>query len=139
MRQPGSAFKLFVYYAALRNGISPIDRIEDAPFEIEGWSPENFGGDFRGRVSLAEAFARSLNAASAQLALDVGLDEVIAAARDLGLDAPLKKMPSLALGSSEVSLLDLTGAYASVRAGVTPIEPWGIAALGMEKKRRFIG
>jgi penicillin-binding protein 1A len=131
MRQPGSAFKLFVYYAALRNGISPADRIEDTPFEIEGWSPENFGGDFRGSVSVAEAFARSLNAASARLALDVGLDEVIAAARDLGLDAPLKKTPSLALGSSEVSLLDLTGAYASVRAGVTPIEPWGIAALGI--------
>jgi penicillin-binding protein 1A len=108
-----------------------VDRIEDTPFEIEGWSPENFGGDFRGSVSLAEAFARSLNAASARLALDVGLDEVIAAARDLGLDAPLKKTPSLALGSSEVSLLDLTGAYASVRAGVTPIEPWGIAALGI--------
>jgi membrane peptidoglycan carboxypeptidase len=133
MRQPGSAFKLFVYYAALRNGVSPIDRIEDAPLEIDGWSPENFGRDFRGRVSLAEAFARSLNAASVRLALDVGLDEVIAAARDLGLDAPLKKMPSLALGSSEVSLLDLTGAYASVRAGVTPIEPWGIAALGTEE------
>jgi membrane peptidoglycan carboxypeptidase len=131
MRQPGSAFKLFVYYAALRNGISPMDRIEDGPLEIDGWSPENFGGDFRGSVSLAEAFARSLNAASVRLALDVGLDEVIAAARDLGLDAPLKKTPSLALGSSEVSLLDLTGAYASVRAGVAPIEPWGIAALGI--------
>ncbi len=134
MRQPGSAFKLFVYYAALRNGISPRDRIEDAPLEIDGWTPENFGGNFRGRVSLAEAFARSLNAASARLALKVGLDEVIAAARDLGLDAPLKKVPSLALGSSEVSLLDLTGAYASVRAGVTPIEPWGIAALGIDEQ-----
>ena len=131
MRQPGSAFKLFVYYAALRNDITPVDQIEDAPLKIDDWSPENFGGDFRGRVSVAEAFARSLNAASVRLALDVGLEEVIAAARDLGLDAPLKKTPSLALGSSEVSLLDLTGAYASVRAGVTPIEPWGIAALGM--------
>jgi penicillin-binding protein 1A len=134
MRQPGSAFKLFVYYAALRSGISPMDRIEDAPLEIDGWSPENFGGDFRGRVSIAEAFARSLNAATVRLALEVGLDEVIAAARDLGLDAPLQKIPSLALGSSEVSLLDLTGAYASVRAGVAPIEPWGIAALGTDER-----
>jgi penicillin-binding protein 1A len=133
MRQPGSAFKLFVYYAALRNGFSPRDQIEDGPLEIDGWSPENFGGDFRGRVSIAEAFARSLNAATVRLALEVGLDEVISAARDLGLDAPLKKIPSLALGSSEVSLLDLTGAYASVRAGVAPIEAWGISGLGTEQ------
>jgi len=130
MRQPGSAFKLFVYYAALRKGMSPRDRTEDAPFEIDGWSPENFDGRYRGSVSLAEAFARSLNAATARLALEVGLDEVSAAARDLGIDAPLQQTPSLALGSSEVSLLDLTGAYASVRAGIAPIEPWGIAAFG---------
>lgn len=137
MRQPGSAFKLFVYYAALRKGMSPRDRIEDAPLEIDGWSPKNFDGRFRGRVSLAEAFARSLNAATVRLALEVGLDEVIAAARDLGIDAPLQKTPSLALGSSEVSLLDLTGAYASVRAGVTPIEPWGIAAFGSDDQSRL--
>ena len=93
----------------------------------------------RGR---AKASARitlpSLNAASVRLALDVGLDEVIAAARELALDAPLKKTPSLALGSSEVSLLDLTGAYASVRAGVAPIEPWGIAALGIGEQAPLV-
>jgi membrane peptidoglycan carboxypeptidase len=73
-----------------------------------------------------------------RLALEVGIDDVIAAARDLGIDAPLNETPSLALGSSEVSLLDLTGAYASVRAGVAPIEPWGIAAFGTaEQPRRF--
>lgn len=137
MRQPGSAFKLFVYYAAVRNGVSPTDRVEDAPIEIDGWSPENFDEKFRGSVSLAEAFARSLNAATVRLALEVGLDEVIAAARELGIDSPLQKTPSLALGSSEVSLLDLTGAYASVRAGVTPIEPWGIVAFGSEDQVRL--
>jgi penicillin-binding protein 1A len=137
MRQPGSAFKLFVYYAALRNGMSPRDRIEDAVLEIDGWSPENFDGRYRGRVSLAEAFARSLNAATARLALEVGLDQVVAAARDLGIDTPLQQTPSLALGSSEVNLLDLTGAYASVRAGVTPIEPWGIAAFGAGDQPRL--
>jgi penicillin-binding protein 1A len=137
MRQPGSAFKLFVYYAALRNGMSPRDRVEDTPLEIDGWSPENFDGRFRGSVSLAEAFARSLNAATVRLALEIGLDEVVAAARDLGIDAPLQKTPSLALGSSEVSLLDLTGAYASVRAGVTPIDPWGIAAFGPDDQSRL--
>ncbi|WP_158877335.1 PBP1A family penicillin-binding protein [Antarcticirhabdus aurantiaca] len=131
-RQPGSTFKLFVYYAALRAGMGPRDRVSDRRLEIDGWSPQNYGGRYRGRVSLAEAFARSLNAASVRLAMDVGLPAVVAAARDLGIDAELRETPSLALGTSEVTLLDLTGAYASVRAGVAPIEPWGIAAFKVE-------
>jgi 1A family penicillin-binding protein len=137
MRQPGSAFKLFVYYAALRNGLSLNDAILDAPVEIDGWEPENFAQRYYGRVSVAEAFARSLNTAAVRLAQDVGIDEVIAAARDLGIDAPLAKTPSLALGTSEVSLLDLTGAFAAVRAGVTPVEPWGIAGFGAEDQTRL--
>jgi penicillin-binding protein 1A len=132
MRQPGSAFKLFVYLAALRNGFTPADRIEDAPFEIDGWSPKNFGDRYSGQVTLADAFARSINTVAARLALEVGVDQVIAAARDLGIEAPLAENPSLALGTSEVSLLDLTGAYASVRAGRMPVEPWAIAAFGRE-------
>ncbi|ASY55170.1 PBP1A family penicillin-binding protein [Sinorhizobium sp. CCBAU 05631] len=132
MRQPGSAFKLFVYYAALKRGLTPFDPVEDAPIEINGWSPENFGGGYSGVVSIAEAFARSLNAATVALAMEVGIDEVIASARELGIDAKLADTPSLALGSSEVNLLDLTGAYASVRAGRAPIEPWGIESLHAE-------
>ncbi|WP_018234873.1 PBP1A family penicillin-binding protein [Ensifer sp. BR816] len=132
MRQPGSAFKLFVYYAALKRGLTPFDPVEDAPIEINGWSPENFGGGYSGPVSIAEAFARSLNAATVALAMEVGIDEVIAAARELGIDAKLADTPSLALGSSEVNLLDLTGAYASVRAGRAPVEPWGIESLHAE-------
>ncbi|MEC5289586.1 PBP1A family penicillin-binding protein [Aurantimonas sp. C2-6-R+9] len=131
-RQPGSTFKLFVYYAALRAGLSPNDRIEDAPIEIDGWKPENYSGKYRGRVTLAEAFARSLNAATVRLAMDVGIDKVAAAARDLGIDADLTETPSLALGASEVTLLDLTGAYASVRVGITPIEPWGITSFAVD-------
>lgn len=131
-RQPGSTFKLFVYYAALRAGLAPNDRIEDSPIEIDGWNPENYSGKYRGRVKLAEAFARSLNAATVRLAMDVGIRQVAAAARDLGIDADLTETPSLALGSSEVTLLDLTGAYASVRAGITPIEPWGIASFAVD-------
>ncbi len=88
MRQPGSAFKLFVYYAALKAGLTPFDRIEDAPIEINGWSPENYGGGYSGRVSIAEAFARSLNVATVALAMEIGIDKVIAAARELGIDAP---------------------------------------------------
>ncbi|PDT33328.1 penicillin-binding protein [Rhizobium sp. M10] len=126
MRQPGSTFKLFVYYAALKAGLTLSDRVLDAPIDINGWSPDNSGGDFRGWVTLAEAFARSLNAASVALAEEVGLDNVIAAARELGIDAPLANTPSLALGTSEVNLLNLTSAYASVQLGKAPVKPWGI-------------
>jgi penicillin-binding protein 1A len=126
MRQPGSAFKLFVYYAALKAGATPRHQVDDAPMEIDGWSPENYGRSYAGRVTLAEAFARSYNAAAVRVADIVGIEEVAAAARELGIDAPLTTTPSLALGTSGVSLLDLTGAFASVRAGVAPIEPWGI-------------
>ncbi|WP_040675077.1 PBP1A family penicillin-binding protein [Rhizobium grahamii] len=126
MRQPGSTFKLFVYYAALKAGLTLSDRILDAPININGWAPENYGGGYRGWVTLAEAFARSLNAATVTLADEVGLDNVIAAARELGIDAPLANTPSLALGTSEVNLLDLTSAYASVRLGKAPVEPRGI-------------
>ena len=126
MRQPGSTFKLFVYYAALKAGLTLSDQVLDAPIDINGWSPENSGGDYRGWVTLAEAFARSLNAASVTLAQEVGLDNVIAAARELGIDAPLANTPSLALGTSEVNLLNLTSAYASVQLGRAPVKPWGI-------------
>ncbi|MGQ7792154.1 PBP1A family penicillin-binding protein [Faunimonas sp. B44] len=137
-RQPGSTFKLFVYLAALRSGLRPDDIVEDAPLEIDGWKPENFGGRYHGRVTLAQAFARSLNTATVRLADGVGILEVARAARDLGIDAPLGETPSLALGTSEVTLLDLTGAYASVRAGVAPIEPWGIAAFGPEEQGQLM-
>ncbi|MGV4792667.1 PBP1A family penicillin-binding protein [Rhizobium sp. F40D2] len=126
MRQPGSTFKLFVYYAALKAGLTLSDQVLDAPIDIDGWSPENSGGNYRGWVTLAEAFARSLNAASVTLAQEVGLDNVIAAARELGIDAPLANTPSLALGTSEVNLLNLTSAYASVQLGKAPVKPWGI-------------
>ncbi|WP_209886533.1 PBP1A family penicillin-binding protein [Rhizobium leguminosarum] len=126
MRQPGSTFKLFVYYAALKAGLTLSDQVLDAPIDIDGWSPENSGGNYRGWVTLAEAFARSLNAASVTLAEEVGLDNVIAAARELGIDAPLANTPSLALGTSEVNLLNLTSAYASVQLGKAPVKPWGI-------------
>jgi len=137
MRQPGSTFKVFVYYAALRKGMSPDDEILDAPVEVNGWEPENYSGRYYGRVTLAEAFARSLNAATVRLSQKVGLDAVIAAARDLGLRAPLGKNPSLPLGTSEVSLLDLTSAFAAIRAGAAPVEPWGIAAFGTQDQARL--
>jgi penicillin-binding protein 1A len=131
-RQPGSTFKLFVYYAALRKGYSPEDIVDASPVEIKGWEPENYGGREFGRMTLSQAFAQSVNSAAIRLSQGVGLDEVIAAARELGLDAPLTKVPSMALGTSEVNLLDLTGAFASVRAARAKLKPWGIAAFGQE-------
>jgi penicillin-binding protein 1A len=132
-RQPGSAFKLFVYYAALREGYTPNDTVLDAPIDIHGWRPDNYGHHHRGEVALSEAFADSLNDAAVRLSQQVGIGKVIAAARDLGLRAPLKNNPSLALGTTEVTLLDLTSAYAAVRAGRAPVSPRGIAAIRTER------
>ena len=130
-RQPGSAFKLFDYYAALRQGFGPNDQILDEPVDIKGWRPQNYGRNYHGRVTLADAFAHSLNDATVRLTQQVGINNVIAAAHDLGLRASLHNEPSLALGTSDVTLLDLTSAYAAVRAGVAPVEPWGIASVHM--------
>jgi len=128
-RQPGSAFKLFDYYAAFRHGFGPQDRVLDAPVDLHGWRPENYGHRSHGEVTLAEAFANSLNDATVRLSQEVGIGQVIAAARDLGLHARLRNNPSLALGTSEVSLLDLTSAYAAVRAGKAPVTPYGISGI----------
>jgi penicillin-binding protein 1A len=131
-RQPGSAFKLFVYLAALRKGFSPSDTIDASSVDIKGWEPENFGDRHYGRVTLAEAFAESINTAAARLAQQVGLNQVIAAARDLGIESELPAVPSLALGTANISLLELTAAYAAVEAGKMPIKPWGIEGFGIE-------
>jgi penicillin-binding protein 1A len=137
-RQPGSAFKLFDYYAALRQGYSPEDRILDAPVDIRGWQPENYSRHHQGEVTLADAFANSLNDAAVRLSQQVGIGQVIAAARDLGLRAQLQNNPSLALGTSEVTLLDLTSAYAAVRAGRAPVSPYGISAIRTQGEQNFV-
>tara|TARA_R110000868_G_scaffold308687_3_gene570127 strand:+ start:786 stop:2840 length:2055 start_codon:yes stop_codon:yes gene_type:complete len=137
MRQPGSTFKLFTYYAALKMGATPRTRLDDRALDIDGWSPQNFDGKYSGRVTMAEAFARSLNAATVQLGIEVGLPNIVAAARELGIDAPLRETPSLILGASEVSLVDITGAYASVRAGTAPIQPYGISTFKAPNGRPF--
>ncbi|MDQ3074279.1 MAG: transglycosylase domain-containing protein [Pseudomonadota bacterium] len=125
-RQPGSAFKLFVYLAALRAGYSPDDMIEDTPITIDGWTPRNSDGVYRGTITLREAFARSSNVAAVRLSERVGRDNVIRAARDLGIRSPLSNNPSLALGSSSVSLIELTAAYAAVAGGRYPVRARGL-------------
>jgi penicillin-binding protein 1A len=129
-RQPGSAFKTFVYLAALRAGAEIDMRVVDKPISINGWEPENFGGGHRGRVSLPQAFASSINSVAVQLSEAVGPDAVVQVARDLGIASPLAPHPSIALGTSEVSLLEMTAAYAAIAAGAYPVQPWGAAGLG---------
>jgi 1A family penicillin-binding protein len=130
IRQPGSLFKLFDYLAALRAGYSPEDTIDARPVDVNGWEPENFGDEHYGSLTLADAFAHSVNTAAVRLAMKVGLPRVIAAARDLGIDRPLPPVPSLALGAVGVNLLEMTAAFASVRADRMHLKPWGIAAAG---------
>jgi penicillin-binding protein 1A len=125
-RQPGSAFKLFVYLAALRAGYSPDDMIEDSPITIDGWSPANNDGVYRGQITLREAFARSSNAAAVRLSERVGRDNVLRAARELGVRSPLPDSPSVALGTAGVSLLELTSAYAAIAGGRYPVKPFGL-------------
>ncbi|MGV3650383.1 MAG: transglycosylase domain-containing protein [Devosia sp.] len=116
-RQPGSAFKPFVWMAAMEKGYTPDTVAEDAPFNYEGWAPENAGGQYRGQVTLRDALAYSLNTIAAKLAIDVTPQAVVEAAMRMGISADLPAVPSIALGTAEVSLLELTAAYAPFANG----------------------
>ncbi|MBB3764179.1 transglycosylase domain-containing protein [Sphingomicrobium lutaoense] len=127
-RQPGSAFKALVYLAALRSGWSPDDMIDDSPISIDGWTPSNSDGRYRGPISLREAFARSSNAATVRLAQEVGRDRIIRTARELGITSKLNDSPSLALGTAGISLLEMTAAYAAIYSGSYPVEAAALQA-----------
>lgn len=116
-RQPGSAFKPFVYAAALEAGRSPLSVRNDAPVRIGKWTPENYDQKYRGEVTLSSALANSLNTIAAQLVMEVGPDEVIKLARRLGIESELQSNASIALGTSEVTLVELTAAYAPFMNG----------------------
>ena len=116
-RQPGSAFKPFVYLTALEYGLTPETVRVDQPVSIKGWRPKNYTDEYRGPVTLQTALALSLNTVSAQLTAEVGPSNVAATARRLGIASPMTETPSIALGTSEVSLLELTGAYAPFANG----------------------
>ena len=126
LRQPGSAFKAFVYLAGLEHGLTPDAHFYDAPLRIGKWQPDNFENKYYGDVTLREAFARSLNSVAVQVSERVGRANVIEAARRLGITADLTTGPSIALGSSGVSLLELTGAYATFDNGGYGVWPRGI-------------
>jgi penicillin-binding protein 1A len=123
-RQPGSTFKLFVYLAALRAGWEPDDIIDNQPIETGSYRPKNSGGAYSETLTLEDAFAMSSNVAAVRVLREVGDDKVIDMARDLGVTAPMTRGdPSLALGTSSMTLLELTAAYAAVAANSYPVVP----------------
>jgi penicillin-binding protein 1A len=127
LRQPGSAWKLFVYLAALEAGYAPEDTVVDEPVTIGGWSPRNANGRNIGETTLRAAFAFSINTVAAQLGNEVGFGTVAAMARRFGITSEVTTVPAMVLGSSEVRLIEMTGAFASIAAKGTAVAPYGIA------------
>jgi penicillin-binding protein 1A len=125
-RQPGSAFKLFVYLAALESGMKPTDTIVDEPVTIDGWSPRNSNRTNLGPVTLREAFSRSINTISAKIGAQLGFSTIADMARRFGITTPISTFPSMVLGSSDVRLIDMTRAFASVANKGVAVTPYGI-------------
>jgi penicillin-binding protein 1A len=115
LRQPGSAFKPFVYLTALESGYTPDSIANDEPVAVDGWSPKNHSGTYRGAVTLRDSFAQSINTVAVKLADDVGRGNVVSTARRLGIRSELHDRPSLALGTAEVTPLELVARLRAVR------------------------
>jgi len=125
-RQPGSSFKLFVYLSALESGMKPTDTIVDEPVTIDGWSPRNSTRTNLGPVTLREAFSRSINTISAKIGQQVGFSTIADMARRFGITTPISTYPSMVLGSSDVRLIEMTRAFASVANNGVAVTPYGI-------------
>jgi len=132
-RQPGSAFKPFVYAAALAAGYSPATILDDSPVEIEDvgriWRPENFGGEYGGPLTLRRALMRSANAATVRLSQAVGERRIAALAQRSGIRSPMSAVPALALGALEVTPLELVAAYAPFANGGTRVQPYIVSRI----------
>jgi len=128
-RQPGSAFKAFVYLTALEHGLTPDTVRQDAPIKIKGWQPENYGHEYYGPVTLTKALALSLNTVSVRLTMEFGPAAVIRTAHRLGIASHLEPNASIALGTSEVSMLELVGAYAPFANGGMAVSPHVIESI----------
>jgi len=126
MRQPGSAWKLFVYLAALEAGYVPEDKVVDTPVTIDGWSPKNSNGRNVGETDLRTAFAYSINTVAAQLGNEVGFGTVASMARRFGVNSKIDTFPSMVLGSSEMRVIEMTQAFAGISAKGASVEPYGI-------------
>src|SRR5579871_6683158 len=122
-RQPGSAFKPFVYLTAIETGLTPETIRQDAPLDIKGWKPENYTHKYFGPVTLTQALAMSLNTVAVRLGLEVGPKNVVRTAHRLGISSKLEPNATIALGTSEVSLTELVGAYAPFANGGFAVSP----------------
>ena len=136
-RQTGSAFKPFIYATALELGHSPYDTVVDEPFcmNIAGsgqWCPENYSKSYKGRVTLTDALANSLNIPAIKISENVGRDLVHKVAYDFGIQSELQNTPAMALGTSEASLLEMTGAYAGILNGGSAVTPYGLVDLRLK-------
>lgn len=125
-RQPGSTFKGFVYAAAIATGKSPNDSYLDAPFVVDDYEPKNYGNTFRGSMTMRDALTRSINIIAVKVLIDIGFEPIINTARNLGIKSELQPTYSLALGSNEVNLLELTNAYGSFATQGLYVEAHGI-------------
>ncbi|MGS4945342.1 transglycosylase domain-containing protein [Meridianimarinicoccus sp. RP-17] len=134
LRQTGSAFKPFIYAAALDLGYGPLDRVVDEPLTLNvpgsgPWSPQNYSRDFAGEVTLTRALADSLNIPAVKLSEAVGRDAVIAVAQGFGISTKIDDVPAMALGTSETTLLQMTAAYAGILNGGSAVDPYGMTEL----------
>ena len=140
-RQPGSLFKLFVYLAALKAGATPDTIVDDAPVTIgtgaNTWQPHDFEARYEGRMPLSRAFAKSINTVAAKLGQDVGIKTVIKTARDLGVTAPLPDVPSLALGTANVTLMEMTRAYATIASDQDSLDSYLVQRITSHDKVLF--
>jgi len=128
-RQPGSLFKIFVYLAAFNAGYTPDSVVDDHPVDIAGWQPQDYEKRYRGPVTLRTAFADSINTVSAQLVQSIGVERVIAMARSLGVKSDLPAVPSLALGTAEVTLMEMTAAMDAIAIDSKSVVPYTIQAI----------
>ncbi|MGB6320383.1 MAG: PBP1A family penicillin-binding protein [Xanthobacteraceae bacterium] len=128
-RQPGSLFKAFVYLTALRKGYTPDSVIVDRPISVGDWEPENYGDRYFGPVTLRTAFAHSLNSVAVQLAQAVGIQNVIATAKQLGIRSDLPVVPSVALGSGAVTPLEMTRAFAAIATNTTSFDSYAVRTI----------
>jgi len=126
VRQPGSAFKLFVYLTALEAGFRPDDKVVDEPIDIQGWQPRNSGGNYAGTISLRTAFTYSKNTIAAKIGNELGTGTIAAMARRFGVTTPVNTSPSMVLGTAETRVIEMTRAFASVSSGGKSVKPYGI-------------
>ena len=129
LRQPGSSFKTFVYLTALENGFEPDDIIEDKPITVGKWKPENYDKKYYGKVSLTDAFRRSLNLATIDLSSKISKQKIISLAHKMGISTPIENSSAMALGSSEVKIIDMAVAYSTIANGGFANWPYSITEI----------